>query len=66
MRTPTGWFGLAPGYWPPRWWREESPTQAQLAAAATMSLTGRSLMAALAADVAVFVAARGSRKQAGV
>jgi hypothetical protein len=38
---------------------------AQFAAMATMSLTGRSLMAALAADVAAFVAER-SRKQAGV
>ena len=38
---------------------------AQLAAMATMSLTGRSLMAAFAADVAAFVAER-SRKQAGV
>jgi glycerol uptake facilitator-like aquaporin len=39
---------------------------AQLAATATMSLTGRSLMAALAADVAAFVAAQVSRKRAGV
>jgi aquaporin Z len=38
---------------------------AQLAATATMSLTGRSLMAAFAADVAAFVAER-SRKRAGV
>ena len=39
---------------------------AQLAATATMSLTGRSLMAALAADVAAFAAARGSRMRVGV
>jgi glycerol uptake facilitator-like aquaporin len=38
---------------------------AQLAATATMSLTGRSLMAAFAADAAAFVAER-SRKRAGV
>jgi len=38
---------------------------AQLAAMATMSLTGRSLMAAFAAEVAAFVAER-SRKRAGV
>ena len=38
---------------------------AQLAATATMSLTGRSLMAAFAADAAAFVAKR-SRKRAGV
>jgi glycerol uptake facilitator-like aquaporin len=38
---------------------------AQLAATATMSLAGRSLMAAFAADVAAFMAER-SRKQAGV
>jgi aquaporin Z len=38
---------------------------AQLAAMATMSLAGRSLMAAFAADVAAFLAER-SRKQAGV
>jgi aquaporin Z len=38
---------------------------AQLAATATMSLTGRSLMAALAADVAALAAER-SHKRAGV
>jgi hypothetical protein len=38
---------------------------ARLAAMATMSLTGRSLMAAFAVDV-VALAAEGSRKQAGV
>jgi hypothetical protein len=38
---------------------------AQLAAVATVSLSGRSLMAAFAADVAAFTAER-RRKQAGV
>jgi hypothetical protein len=38
--------------------------RAQVAAMATMPLTGRSLMAALAADVAALAAER-SRKQAG-
>jgi aquaporin Z len=38
---------------------------AQLAAMATMSLTGRSLMAAFAPDVAALAAER-SRKQAGL
>jgi|BogFormECP03_OM2_1039629.scaffolds.fasta_scaffold135496_2 hypothetical protein len=38
---------------------------AQLAAMATMSLSGRPLMAAFAADVAAFTAER-TRKQAGV